>query len=236
MSADRIFRRVNPDTEEHWISVSDIMAGLMMIFLFIAIVYIRPYVNEQAIIREIVVTWNESEDRLYQRLIKEFKDDLPRWNAELDRPTLSVRFKEPEVLFDAGRATLKPAFKEILADFFPRYLNRLSEFRDKIAEVRIEGHTSSEWQGAESADEAYFHNMKLSQDRTRSVLEYSLLLPAAALHRSWARTYITANGLSSSRLIVREGIEDKPRSRRVEFRVRTNAKREIVRILERFTE
>ena len=236
MSADRIFRRVSPDTEEHWISVSDIMAGLMMIFLFIAIIYIRPYVNEQAIIREIVVTWNESEDRLYERLLEEFKDDLPRWNAELDRPTLSVRFKEPEVLFDAGRATLKPAFKEILEDFFPRYLDRLSEFRDKIAEVRIEGHTSSEWQGTESADEAYFHNMKLSQDRTRSVLEYSLLLPAAGLHRSWARRYITANGLSSSRLIVREGIEDKPRSRRVEFRVRTNAKREIVRILERFTE
>ena len=75
--------------------------------------------------------------------------------------------------------------------------------------------------------------MELSQDRTRAVLEYALLLPQSLPHRVWAKEHITANGLSSSRLIYLNGREDKERSRRVEFRVRTNAKREIVRILER---
>ena len=232
MSADRIFRTSHDDGEEHWISVSDLMAGLMIIFLFIAITYIRPILNERDAIKEIAVTWQESEVALYDRLNEEFKEDLPRWNAELERETLTVRFTEPEILFDSGRATLKPEFEFILSDFFPRYLNVLSDFRDDIAEVRIEGHTSSEWMVATSGDEAYFHNMELSQDRTRAVLEYALLLPESSAQKSWAKKYITANGLSSSRLIFTNGEEDKERSRRVEFRVRTNAKREIVRILE----
>ncbi len=232
MSPDRIFRTSHDDGEEHWISVSDLMAGLMIIFLFIAITYIRPILNERDAIKEIAVTWQESEVALYDRLNEEFKDDLPRWNAELERETLTVRFTEPEILFDSGRATLKPEFEYILSDFFPRYLNVLSDFRDDIAEVRIEGHTSSEWMVATSGDEAYFHNMELSQNRTRAVLEYALLLPGSSAQKSWAKKYITANGLSSSRLIFTNGKEDKERSRRVEFRVRTNAKREIVRILE----
>lgn len=44
---------------------------------------------------------------------------------------------------------------------------------------------------------------------------------------------LTANGLSSSRIILDEfGAEDPDLSRRVEFRVRTMARSEIVRILE----
>ena len=43
--------------------------------------------------------------------------------------------------------------------------------------------------------------------------------------RDMRRTHykITANGLSSSQPIIINGIEDKERSRRVEFRIRTNA-------------
>lgn len=216
----------------HWLSVSDLMAGLMVIFLFVAITYIRPILNQQKTIREIVVAWHESEVNLYNDLLQEFENDLPRWNAELDRPTLSVRFKEPDVLFDAGATSLKPAFREILDDFFPRYLATISKFRDSVAEIRIEGHTSSEWAFETSADDAYFLNMNLSQGRTRQVLEYCLRMPEVADETKWARSTITANGLSSSQPILVDGHEDRRRSRRVEFRVRTNTKRQIVTILE----
>ncbi len=233
MPADRIFRALHAETEEHWISVSDLMAGLMIVFLFIAVTYIRPVLNERNAIREIAVTWQEAEVALYERLQEEFKNDLRRWNAELDRSTLSLRFKEPDILFTAGEARIKPAFRDILEDFFPRYLNVLAEFHDSIAEVRIEGHTSSEWVGAQTADEAYFRNMALSQDRTRAVLEFCLTLPAVFERKPWAIQHITANGLSSGHPVVTDGREDKERSRRVEFRVITNAKQQIVRILER---
>lgn len=232
MTIGNLFGHRSSSDDEHWMSISDLMAGLMVIFLFIAITYIRPIVEIQAKIRNIVVAWKDSEVEIYAALNKEFKDDLPRWRAELDQNTLSIRFKAPDVLFASATATLKPEFKRILDDFFPRYLNVLHQFKDAIAEVRLEGHTSSEWEGANTKDVAYFMNMELSQARTRAVLEYALGLPLVDSYKEWARKLITANGLSSSRLILQDSREDRIRSRRVEFRVRTNTKEQIVRVLE----
>lgn len=232
MKLGNILGQRSRDQEDHWISISDLMAGLMIIFLFIAITYIRPIVETQNKIRDIVITWNASEVDIHKALKDEFTRDLKRWNAEIDRKTLSIRFKAPEVLFGSATSELKPKFKEILTDFFPRYIEVLYNFRHAIAEIRIEGHTSSEWIGAASTDEAYFENMALSQSRTRSVLEYSLGLEDVARRKSWPRDYITANGLSSSQVIIKNGQEDRTASRRVEFRVRTNIKEMIFRILE----
>lgn len=232
MALDQLLGRSSRSDDDHWISVSDLMAGLMVIFLFIAITYIRPVVETQNRIRDIVVAWKDSEVEIHNALQREFKNDLPKWHAELDRETLSIRFRAPDVLFDAGTANLQPEFKSILDDFFPRYLKVLHVFQDAIAEVRIEGHTSSEWEGADTDDEAYFRNMALSQARTRSVLEYALGLSSVNPFKEWAQAHLTANGLSSSQLVYRGSQEDKARSRRVEFRVRTNSKEQIVRVLE----
>jgi outer membrane protein OmpA-like peptidoglycan-associated protein len=226
-------RRAAPESEEHWISVSDLMSGLMVIFLFIAVSYLRPVIEQREKIREIVVTYQATEAALIERLNAEFAADLTRWQAELDRRNLAVRFNAPEVLFRQGSADLQPRFQQILAEFVPRYLRVLSEFRDGIEEIRIEGHTSSDWAGALSVDDAYFRNMELSQARTRQVLRFAMALPDAREYRQWALQHVTANGLSSSqRVLLADGREDADRSRRVESRVRTKAKDQIVRILE----
>lgn len=219
-----------------WLGVSDLMAGLMMVFLFIAVSYMRPILETQEAIESTVVAWNETELEIFEALKREFEPQLPRWDAELQED-LTVRFRAPDVLFDTGKATLKPRFKEILNEFFPRYLRVLSEHRASIVEVRIEGHTSSAWLGAVSEDEAYFNNMELSQARTRSTLEYCLALPEILEHKEWARALITANGLSSSRPVTHvDGSENADASRRVEFRIRTNTKERILEILRRFEE
>lgn len=69
--------------------------------------------------------------------------------------------------------------------------------------------------------------MELSQDRTRSVLQYCFgLMPPNDI--IWMKKLVTANGLSSSHLIYKKnGEEDKFLSRRVEFRVRTNAEKQL---------
>ncbi|MBF0187655.1 MAG: OmpA family protein [Magnetococcales bacterium] len=220
------------EEDGHWISVSDLMAGLMVIFMFIAISYMRDVVVEKERIEQIAITWNETQEALHSDLEAEFKNDLEKWNAALDRETLSIRFKEPSVLFSSGESALNAQFKAILNSFFPRYLQVLKQYRDDISEVRIEGHTSSIWSRSKSAIDGYFKNMRLSQDRTRSVLQYCLQLPQVQQDASWARSTITANGLSSSRpILLKDGKEDATRSRRVEFRVRTNAEQKIVQIL-----
>ena len=209
---------------EHWSSISDLMAGLMMIFLLIAIAYMHNIAQGQQKIKKIAVTYHEAQVALYEKLNEEFKEDLPKWQAIIDKETLSIQFFEPDIL------------KDILDIFFPRYLNIIfsDEFKDTIAEVRIEGHTSSEWStGTSSPDEAYFNNMQLSQERTRSVLVYCYSITQKNNYKNLMQQHVTANGLSSSKLVYNDdGTEDKARSRRVEFRTRTNAENRIVQILD----
>ena len=220
----QIFDGLRPSqvkADEHWMSVSDLMAGLMVVFLFIAVFYIKA-------ITQPLTNYEETREEIYQALLREFHDDLAKWNAVLKRDTLSVVFNAPEVLFLQGSIDLRPLFQDILRDFFPRYLKVLEPFQSKIAEIRIEGHTSSEWHQAATPDEAYFGNLELSQGRTRSVLRFCLPLPAGAPYRAWAQPLITANGLSSSDLILgHDGQEEVALSRRVEFRVRDNSEERL---------
>ncbi len=223
---------------EYWPSISDLMSGLMLVFLLIAIAYMRNVEEGQKKIKKVAVAYQETQVTLYQSLMDEFKKDLPQWKAEIDKETLSIQFKEPEILFKTGSAEITIAFKEVLDDFFPRYLNILfsPKFEKSIDEIRIEGHTSSEWSnGLSSRKDAYFNNMALSQDRTRAVLEYCYGLLKNDQQRAKVQQYITANGLSSSKTIKdNSGHEDKKLSRRVEFRTRTNAEQKIVEIIEHF--
>lgn len=232
---EKIFgtKKIKTDGGEHWMSVSDLMAGLMMVFLFISVALMRDAMIERDKIKEVAVTYNETQQALYQALQDEFETDLPKWDAELDRETLSLNFKSPDVLFATGKSKLSPEFKNILSDFFPRYLTILDKFQDNIQEIKIEGHTSSAWNHDSSDSEAYFNNMRLSQARTRSVLAYLMGLPSIEkTHYQWVKANVAAVGYSSSKLIMtKDGKEDAIRSRRVSFRVITNAETQIRKIL-----
>lgn len=228
-----LFQKTQGDDGSEWMSVSDLMAGLMVIFLFIAIAYIRPVAEKNEQITEIAQTFMENEAQIYDALWDEFSGDLEAWDAELDRDSLTVRFRSPKVLFARSEASLTPQFESIIEDFFPRYLKVLDPYKTSIEEIRIEGHTSSEWTARSNDIDAYIGNMGLSQERTREVLLKCLSLEDTQPQMAWVRPLLTANGLSSSRLVLDdEGIEDPVRSRRVEFRVRSIARTEIIRILE----
>lgn len=231
-----MLRLTKSEDGEHWSSISDLMSGLMMIFLLIAIAYMHNIVQGQQKIKKIAVTYQEAQVALYEKLNEEFKEDLPKWQAVIDKETLSIQFFEPDILFQPGKSDVTVKFKEILDDFFPRYLRIIfsDEFKDNIAEVRIEGHTSSEWSTkVNSQDEAYFNNMQLSQERTRSVLFYCYSITKQKIYQDLMKQYVTANGLSSSKVVYNnDGTENKTHSRRVEFRTRTNAENKIVQILD----
>lgn len=233
--------------EEHWIPLSDLMTGLMMMFMLVAIVFmlkveadaenlkeLKLKAEQQAQkMKDVALLYDEMRDRLYQDLLAEFRDDLPQWKATLDRD-LAIRFEEPSILFDTGKAALQPLFELILNNFFPRYVRILTSdrYRDSIEEIRIEGHTSSVWNAQIIGDAAYFKNMDLSQSRTRSTLQHVLALSPVTEYKHWLIARMTANGLSSSRPVVfADSSENAKASQRVEFRVRTNAEARIGEIL-----
>lgn len=201
--------------EDDWISISDMMAVLMVIFLFIAIVYMQQVQSKFQITEAI-------EDRIYDALKAEFEDDFEQWNAVLDRKDLTISFQEPDIYFSTGSCDLKEKFIAILDSFLPRYLDVLKKFKGEIEEIRIEGHTSSRYESATSVDEAYIKNMDLSQCRTREVLSFLLQHPNTQSNKTWSKDIITANGLSSSKVIIdpETGLEDEDKSKRVNFRVK----------------
>lgn len=218
--------------EDQWLSVSDLMAGLMMVFLFIAIALMREAMVERDMIKDVAVAYQENQVSIYDALKKEFDKDLKKWEAVLDKEDLSFTFKSPDTLFARGKSDLQEKYKEILLDFFPRYLKIILKYKESINEVRIEGHTSSIWNTHSTEDYAYFKNMQLSQGRTRSVLEYIYNLNSVSPNKFWIKKHIAAVGFSSSKIIIKDGIEDKNASRRVSFRVITNSEIQIRKILE----
>lgn len=236
MALNTMFNNRNkpsPVKEEHWIPLADLMTGLMMMFMLIAIIFMVKVESDTKKVKDIALIYDEMRAQLYQDLHSEFEKNLPDWGAELDQD-LTLRFKEPDVLFDTGKDALKPRFIKILNDFFPRYVQIMSaeKYKNAIEEIRIEGHTSSNWNEGASINEAYFSNMALSQSRTRTTLQHVLTLPQVQGQEGWLKAHLTANGLSSSKLIYQtDGKENKEGSQRVEFRVRTNADARISEIL-----
>jgi len=219
----------------HWIPLSDMMMGLMMVFMLLAAVYmIRVDQTTTLVVREYEVTRSDLKRALQDSFAENFKE----WDAEL-LGDMTIRFRNPDVLFATGSAQLNPKFAAILDEFIPRYVEILSRepFYSATKEVRIEGHTSAFWADAKNPLDAYMKNMALSQARTRSTLAYILGIEAIAPQRDWLIARLTANGLSSSRPIAAVAPTgsttiDNLASQRVEFRIVTNAEDRMARIAE----
>lgn len=213
-----------------WMSVSDLMTGLMVIFLFIAISYIRKVQENQTVLTDYV----ETKTRLHDKLVKEFEGDTQRWQMTIGKD-LSMRFNNPQVLFASGKADLTPEFKQILDEFLPKYFHILlnDSLRSKIQEIRIKGHTDNV-PAPQFDHDAYIANVILSQQRSLSVLRYFRSMPDFETYsddeKKLLEYWFTANGLSYGKSVDRNGnytIEskqpvDKDRSRRVEFRIVTS--------------
>lgn len=309
--------RKKDNSSQHWLTISDLMSGLMIIFIFIAISFMRSTYLEKEKVKKIEIQYEElilkdknldeairelneikekndvlqlEKDKLtkklaqfdnfnavldekekisqeltqikgiaeayqnnqlaiYEALKKVFPDDElseDKLNAEIDKETLTFIFKSSDSLFDNASANLKEKYKQALTVFFPKYIQAVLPYKDSISEIRIEGHTSSEWnvfpKEIKNKDidikdlYGYFGNMNLSQDRTNSVLNYvlnDLRTEIPNEYRKWLRDHTAAVGLSSSKPILDEnGNEDKNKSRRVTFRIITNADSKIQQILQ----
>lgn len=309
--------RKKDNSSQHWLTISDLMSGLMIIFIFIAISFMRSTYLEKEKVKKIEIQYEElilkdksldeairelneikekndilqlEKDKLteklaqldnfnavldekekisqeltqirgiaeayqnnqlaiYEALKKAFPDDElseDKLNAEIDKETLTFIFKSSDSLFDNASANLKEKYKQALTVFFPKYIQAVLPYKDSISEIRIEGHTSSEWNVFQKEIKnkdidvkdlyGYFGNMNLSQDRTNSVLNYvlnDLRTEIPNEYRKWLRDHTAAVGLSSSKPILDEnGNEDKNKSRRVTFRIITNADSKIQQILQ----
>ena len=213
-----------------WLSVSDLMTGLMVIFLFVAIAYISRVQKNQSVLTDYIETKNE----LHNKLVKEFASDTLKWQMSIGKD-LTMKFKEPTVLFSSGSSQLTPRFKKILDEFLPRYFNILlnDSLRNNIQEIRIEGHTDDIPMPSYHSD-PYIANAILSQERALSVVKYfrtmSIFNAYTNKQKQLLEYWFTASGLSYGKALDSDGnyiitsgkLINRDYSRRVEFRIVTS--------------
>ena len=128
-----------------WMSFSDLMTGLMVIFMFVAISYILEVQKAEQQRQKVVTDFQDSKSAIYKDLRSAFDEEKKEWEMEIGKD-LSIRFTNPQVIFALGKSDVTPTFQKILNDFLPRYFNILlkEEYRTRIKEILLSKFTGSE--------------------------------------------------------------------------------------------
>jgi outer membrane protein OmpA-like peptidoglycan-associated protein len=229
--------------DSFWIPYADLMTVLMVIFLFISLAYMGLVQFQKKEQDKIFEEYKLTKENLLKELQQTFEQDKKRWNLELD-DDLSIKFTNPQVLFDEGKSDVTPTFQNILKEFLPKYLSVVMQdkYKDKIAEIRIEGHTNTK--PINKTNDPYIDNMELSQNRARNVLGFlrqqNCFIQLETSKKDRLQYWLTANGLSygrtidaNSNLTFNSNTEIDPnKSRRVEFRIVTTSEILVEKVIE----
>ncbi len=236
-----MFIRKAGQSEETWMSASDLMTVLMVLFLLIAVFYNILESKKAKVITKRATDIIKIEEDLCKEIKSNFSTLIETKKISVICDPITITFRDPAFKFKTGDSTVPEAFKDILNKFFPiliEIIHSKAKYKITVDELRIEGHTSSEWGAGVNKLEgidSFKKNMEISQDRARSVLDYCLSLPPIAedttmreqylARRKWAFRTLTANGLSFAKFIrFKDHSEDRTASRRVEFKLLTNTR------------
>ncbi|MBP5458216.1 MAG: OmpA family protein [Paludibacteraceae bacterium] len=215
-----------------WMSVSDLMTGLMIIFLFIAVSYISKNQDNESVLREYI----DAKRDLHDKLQRELKSSIEKNEIELS-PDLSMKFTKAETCFEPGKYDIKPEFQKSLDEVMSKYFDLLlrDTLRANIKEIRIEGHTDDQQIKATNPlyqKDKFVSNAKLSQLRALEILKYlkeSVANKYQGKDKEFLEYWLTACGMSYSRALDEDGqlvfntgkTIDAEKSRRVEVRLIT---------------
>ena len=200
---------------KEWLSISDMMSGLMMIFLFIGVSLMMEVQKKEIIVQDIKADLDKD---LNQKFANKFKE----WGISEVKDNI-FRFNAPDVNFEINQDVVTDKFKAILSEFFPQYIEVLTskKYKNYIKEIRIEGHTDSGYSLAFNKNEGYIYNIDLSQRRSKNVLLFLTELETFQTNEAFMTQKIRVNGFGSSVPVLDENTskENFILSRRVDFRV-----------------
>ena len=226
-------RRKRTSEEEeinYWLSYSDMMAALLLIFVLIIMLTMfqaRKQFEEKQAQLEIQQTIIEEQQEKLDKILGVRSSLVETLRMEFDGTDLSVYIDpntgaitlDSSILFDVNKYNIKKSGIKFLEVFLPRYLGTLlnDEYRAYIAEIIIEGHTDTNGE--------YMYNLELSQERALSVASFCLQDGSNVLGNSInldeLRAIVTANGRAySDPILNKDGTVNLTKSRRVEFKFR----------------
>ncbi|MGX6591852.1 OmpA family protein [Cetobacterium ceti] len=249
-------KRKNEEEESsYWLSIGDLMAGALIIFILLFVlqilnvnkkleekdVLINKLGNLQNRIEELegreeaLVDKSKSLEQIIgmkQAIIGVIIQKFQKENLRIDIDSKTGNIKlDDSILFNLGSDQLKPEGKEFLMKFIPKYTDIFfgdGNIRQYVTQIVIEGHTDDTG--------SYLYNLDLSQRRALNVVKfiYSDEMPDFKWKYELQKI-ITANGRSKM-LLIRDqyGRVERNKSRRVEFQFKLDDERaneEIKKIL-----
>ncbi len=230
--------------DSNWISFSDIMTGLMVIFMFIALSYIVEVKEQQKEINKIVEDYKDVQLKIYKDLDSTFTKRFESYNLKVN-PDLSIQITDADALFPVQffdqDVYLTDRFQAFLTEFTPLFYAIIlkEEYRNGISEVRIEGHTAIQDPPKEFDKDYYQKMLILSQKRSNKVLEYMMNTDVYGklndVEKSYLRFITTSNGLAFGKALDKSSEFkffsgnpiDTNKSMRVEFRIITNSQKVV---------
>jgi flagellar motor protein MotB len=213
-------QNLEEDKNNFWMSYSDLMSALLLMFVLFLMVSI---LDNQVTLAEKEASLEEKDrlieevigvkTKIIEELVLAFQDsDL---EMEVDPQSGAIRFSGG-VFFELNSRAISTTGRNYLEQFIPQYIGILlsDQFRDEISQIIVEGHTDTRG--------GYLYNLKLSQERAFSVVEEVFQDEFPDFQYSdYLKSVITSNGRSYSIPVLDDKEEiDADKSRRVEFKFR----------------
>ena len=211
----RLRIKTNNDNDGNifWITMTDLMTGLVLVFV---VMFFYTYLNSHQEKMEEIIAQEKATKSIQEALVEQNID------ATVDPVSGVVKISDLE-LFELNSYTLSDKGKEYLDKFAPTYFNSIfsDEYMNKnLDKIIIQGHTDSQtFAGQYTADEQYMKNMELSLNRAYTVANYMTNTPYNKENGDRLRRMILVEGASFSNPVLTNGKEDFAKSRRVELKL-----------------
>lgn len=194
-------------------SMTDLMTSLAVVFILLMIALAQNQAQEQQ---------NGSARHLkeiQQRIDRLLLSEHLHCETDVHDPlSCVIRLPEDKLRFEVNKDVIDPNGQTFLKRVFPPIITTLNEsaIRPTVDSLYIQGFTDSD-----GNDE---HNLELSQKRAFSVGRFvvSYVVPPSA-KRDQLLKWLYVNGRGEQERRLKNGVEDKQASRRVEVKIRVKS-------------
>lgn len=204
-------------------SMTDLMTSLAIIFILLLVVYLRNvHVAGAKAVDEV--------DRVLKVLLQKINPDLKGKGLEeiqvqrdkRDPRTLLILVPGDVLTFEHNKYQLSDKGENFLAIFTPKLSDAIAEIQDKLESLVIEGHTDKV-----GTDE---RNLKLSQDRSLQVMQYSLQVINDLRRKEQFLNITSVSGRGSQEATSKPTDLDEKRrkDRKVIYKVRVKGGQEVI--------
>lgn len=203
------------DNNVFWVTMSDLLLGLAIIFMTLFVLAITGFTQE-------TITQKQQQMEVNKELIEKLQE--ANIDAQVDTLTGDIKISDLE-LFETGSYNLSQNGKKYLDKLVPIYINTIFSREDVINQIEnivVQGHTDTQsFAGIKNPDIQYMKNMSLSLQRANAVAEYIFQTAYDRKYSDKLKKILVVEGKSYSEPILVNGKEDYDKSRRVEMRLKT---------------